>query len=245
MQIKSILILLIILTFTGYSLADHHFASDTLTTDSGPLVITFIGHGTLMITCNSTVIHIDPVSRYADYTKLPEADIILVTHHHGDHLDAGAISDIKKENSTILLTSLCAQQLGEGHVLKNGQDYNTAQVNIRAVPAYNITHKRDNGNVFHPPGEGNGYVITWGKTRIYVAGDTENIPEMRDLKNIDVAFLPMNLPYTMTPGMAADAVRMIRPKIFYPYHYGNSDIGQLLDELKDETGIDIRIREMQ
>lgn len=245
MQIKSFIFLVIILTLTGLSRAEHHLKSDTISTASGPMAITFIGHGTLMITCNTTVIHIDPVSQYADYAILPKADIILVTHHHGDHLDSAAISAIKKDNSTILLTSMCAQQLGEGHVLKNGQDFNANNVNIRAVPAYNIIHKRDSGNVFHPPGEGNGYVITWGKKRVYVAGDTENIPEMRDLKDIDIAFLPMNLPYTMTPAMAADAVRMIRPAIFYPYHYGSTDIGQLFDELKNEIGIDIRIRDMQ
>ena len=245
MKIKSIIAILTILILTGPGRADHHFASDTISTASGKMIITFIGHGTLMIACNNTVIHIDPVSRYAGYEKLAKADIILVTHHHGDHLDAGAIAAIKKTDTTILLTSMCAQQLGEGHILRNGQDYYTQDINIRAVPAYNIVHKRDNGDVFHPRGEGNGYVITWGKKRVYIAGDTENIPEMRELKDIDIAFLPMNLPYTMTPEMAAGAARMIKPAVLYPYHFGDTDISLLVKELKNETGIEIRTRNMQ
>lgn len=245
MRILSAIGLIIALTGTVDCRADQQFTSDTIHTASGDMIITFIGHGTLMLTCNDVVIHVDPVNQYADYSQLPAADVILVTHHHGDHLDPGAISQIKKTGTSIFLTSLCAEKLGEGKILKNGQDFNINGLNILAVPAYNIVHKRDNGQVFHPRGEGNGYVITCDESRVYIAGDTENIPEMRNLKNIQIAFLPMNLPYTMTPEMAADAARMIHPAIFYPYHFGDSDIIRLVDELKDESEIEIRIRDMK
>jgi L-ascorbate metabolism protein UlaG (beta-lactamase superfamily) len=118
-------------------------------------------------------------------------------------------------------------------------------VKIEAVPAYNIVNKRDATHVYHPKGEGNGYILTLGDKRIYIAGDTENTPEMKALKNIDVAFLPMNLPYTMTPEMVADAVRAFRPEILYPYHYGETDPQILVDLLKDEKSTEIRIRRMQ
>jgi L-ascorbate metabolism protein UlaG (beta-lactamase superfamily) len=119
-----------------------------------------------------------------------------------------------------------------------------AGLKIEAVPAYNLVHKRDNGRPFHPKGEGNGYVITFGDKRIYVAGDTENTPEMKALKDIDVAFLPMNLPYTMTPEMVADAAKAFRPKVLYPYHYGSTDTSALVKLLEGEEGIEVRVRNM-
>jgi len=116
---------------------------------------------------------------------------------------------------------------------------------VEAVPAYNIVHMRSPGVPFHPKGIGNGYIVTFGDTRVYVAGDTENIPEMKALKAIDIAFLPMNVPYTMTPEMVADAARSIRPRILYPYHYGTTDTSRLVDLLRGEEGIEVRIRRMQ
>ncbi|HPY51295.1 MAG TPA: MBL fold metallo-hydrolase, partial [Sedimentisphaerales bacterium] len=116
---------------------------------------------------------------------------------------------------------------------------------IEAVPAYNIVHKRPDGDPFHPKGNGNGYVVTFGKQRVYIAGDTENIPEMKDLKQIDIAFLPMNLPYTMTPEMVADAARVFAPKILYPYHYGQTDPNELVKLLADDKNIEVRIRKMR
>ena len=118
-------------------------------------------------------------------------------------------------------------------------------IRIEAVPAYNIVNRRPDGTPFHPRGTGNGYVLTFGDTRVYVAGDTENIPEMKALKNIDIAFLPVNLPYTMSPEMAADAARAFRPKILYPYHYGETDLSKLKDALGSERDIEIRIRDMK
>lgn len=130
-------------------------------------------------------------------------------------------------------------------VMNNGETQTIDGVKIEAVPAYNIVHKRENGEPYHPKGLGNGYVLTFGDKRVYIAGDTEDIPEMKSLQAIDCAFLPMNLPYTMTPEMVADAATAFRPKILYPYHYGDTDTSRIVLLLKDANGIEVRIRRMQ
>ena len=219
--------------------------SDVVKTSAGELKITFVGHGTLLFTFGSTVIHVDPVSSEADYGKMPKADIVLVTHEHGDHLDPAAIAAVRKEGTTVLLTGKCAAAVSGGVVMKNGDARTVGGLKIEAVPAYNVAHKRPSGEPFHPRGEGNGYVITFGDTRVYVAGDTESIPEMKALKDIAVAFLPMNLPYTMTPAMVADAARAFRPKILYPYHFGKTDTSELTRLLAAEKAIEVRIRRME
>jgi L-ascorbate metabolism protein UlaG (beta-lactamase superfamily) len=221
------------------------FEKDVFKTSAGELEITFVGHGTLMFTLGDMVIHVDPVSREADYTQMPKAHLILVTHEHGDHLDAGAIAQVRREDTVLILTERCAATVSGGTVMANGDVRTVLDLKIEAVPAYNIVHKRPSGEPFHPRGVGNGYVITFGDTRVYVAGDTENIPEMRELKDIDVAFLPMNLPYTMTPEMVADAARAFRPKVLYPYHFGNTDTSELVRLLEGEEAIEVRIRQMQ
>lgn len=212
-----------IVTFAIPGFAQKSFETDTIKTSAGNLEITFIGHGTLMFKFNNKIIHVDPVSREADYTLLPKADLILVTHEHGDHLDPQTINLIKTEKTNLVLTEKCYQQLKKGTMMKNGDVKILDGLKIEAVPAYNIVHKRDSGEPFHPKGVGNGYIIAFGDKRVYVAGDTENTPEMKALKNIDIAFLPMNLPYTMTPEMVADAAKAFMPKILYPYHYGDTD----------------------
>lgn len=221
------------------------FDTDTIRTAKGDLTITFIGHGTLMFQWAGKTIHIDPWTNLADYTKLPDADVILITHAHRDHLDPKAIEQIRKDNTTILMPAVCADAVSGGTVMENGDTQMISEdFIVKAVPAYNIVHKRSNGQLYHPKGQGNGYVLTLGNTRVYVAGDTENIPEMANLENIDIAFLPMNLPYTMTPEMVADAARSFKPKILYPYHYGNTDVNKLVKLLEEEPGIEIRIRKM-
>ncbi len=221
------------------------FQTDTVATSQGELKITLIGHGTLMFRFGAVVIHIDPVGRYADYARLPKADLILVTHEHGDHLDEAAIGKITKTGTALVLTDACAKRLRRGTVMKNGDVKSVKGLKIEAVPAYNVVHKRPGGAAFHPKGAGNGYVITFGNKRVYVAGDTENVPEMAGLAGVDVAFLPMNLPYTMTPEMVADAVRTLKPKIVYPYHFGNTDTSRLVDLLKDVKEVEVRIRNMK
>ena len=225
--------------------AQPRFESDTIPTSKGDLRITFIGHGTLMFEYGGMVIHVDPVGRYADYSTLPKADVILVTHEHGDHLDKAAIDKVTKEDTALVLTEGCQRRIRTGVVMRNGDAREVKGLSIKAVPAYNIVQMRKPGQPFHPKGAGNGYVITFGDKRVYVAGDTENIPEMAELAGVDCAFLPMNMPYTMTPEMAADAARMLKPKILYPYHFGDTDTSKLVDLLKDAPEIEIRIRKMQ
>lgn len=218
------------------------FEKDTIKTAKGDLVITLVGHGSLMFNFNNMVIHVDPVSEMADYSKLPRADLVLITHHHSDHLDPKALKQIRQKKTIVIASELCVEKAGECIVMKNGDSKTAAGLKIEAVPAYNIVNKRSSGEPFHVKGEGNGYVITFADKRVYVAGDTENTPEMKALKNIDVAFLPMNLPYTMSPEMVADAAKAFRPAILYPYHYGSTDTNQLVELLKGEKDIDVRIR---
>lgn len=230
--------------FSGMTMAaENKFATDKIKTAEGDVGITFIEHATLMISFDGKIIHIDPVSEYADYSKLPKADLILVTHEHHDHFDPKAIKAIKTDNTALVITQAIANQSVDGIVMKNGDKKMVKGIQIEAVPAYNLVHMRSPGVPYHPKGVGNGYIITLDKKRIYIAGDTENIPEMKNLKNIDIAFLPMNLPYTMTPEMVADAAKSFRPKILYPYHFGETNVQKLVDLVKGEN-IEVRIRKM-
>lgn len=219
------------------------FEKDTFQNKKGLMAITFIGHGTLMIEYNGQVIHIDPWSKLADYSTLPKADFILITHHHEDHLDAKAINLLRKEKTLIIGTQKCKEQIPEIQALKNGESAQLGGIFLYVVPAYNIVHLRTNNMPYHPKGEGNGYVLDIDDLRIYIAGDTENIPEMKSITHVDIAFLPCNLPYTMTPEMLVDAVNMLKPKIVYPYHYGNTDLSGITQKIS-KAGSEIRIRKM-
>ena len=222
----------------------ENFEKDIIKTSAGDLAITFIGHGSLMLNFGGKVIHVDPYSQLTDYGKLPKADLILVAHDHPDHLDPVALQGVRTKDTMVIITEGCAEKVAGGISMKNGDVQTVMGIKIEAVPAYNLLHKRPDGQLFHPRGFGNGYVLTFGDKRIYVAGDTENIPEMKSLAGIDYAFLPMNLPYTMTPEMAADAAKMFRPKVLYPYHYGETDPSLLAALLKDSPDIEVRIRKM-
>jgi len=235
----------LVVIFALTALAQKKFETDSIKTSAGDLKITFIGHGTLMFTFGGKIIHVDPVTQEADYTKLPKADMVLITHEHRDHLDLKALEIIRTKKTVVVLTEACAQQVKGGIVMNNGDVKTVEGLKIEAVPAYNIVHMRSQGVPFHPKGVGNGYVITFGDKRVYVAGDTENIPEMKKLKDIEVAFLPMNLPYTMTPEMVADAAKAFQPKIVYPYHYGDTDTARIVNLLKNSQGIEVRIRQMK
>ena len=238
----SVCILMMILV--AVAAAQEKFEMDIFKTSAGDLKITFIGHGTLMFTFGGKIIHVDPFGQMADYTKLPKADIVLLTHEHRDHLDPKALGILRTEKTVVVLTQTCAKQIEGGIVMNNGDVKTIEGLKIEAIPAYNIVHKSDNGQPFHPKGIGNGYVITFGDKRVYVAGDTENIPEMKELKDIDIAFLPMNLPFTMTPEMVANAAKVLKPKILYPYHYGKTDTFNLLNLLKDDKEIEVRIHKL-
>jgi len=246
--IKTILFSLAIMIYTISGNAQKTFQTDKIKAGKGEIEITFIGHGSLELKYDGKIIQVDPFSQQADYALFPKADLILVTHSHFDHLDTAAIRKLKTEKTELIMTEKCKEAAGSFskiNVMKNGDTKEFFGIKIKAVPAYNIEHKRPNGDVFHPKGEGNGYVLTIGGKNIYIAGDTENVPEMKQLKNINVAFLPMNLPYTMTPEMVADAAKMFKPKILYPYHYGETDTTKILELLAKAKGIEVRIREMK
>jgi L-ascorbate metabolism protein UlaG (beta-lactamase superfamily) len=244
-MLKQLLLLLPALCVAAAATAQEPFETDTLATSEGDLTITFIGHGTLFLSFGGQVIHVDPWTRLADYATLPQADLILITHEHRDHLDEKAVEILRTDSTAVVLTQTCAEQISGGIVMNNG-DIDTLQGRrVEAVPAYNIGHLRDNDLPFHPRGIGNGYILTFGNLRVYVAGDTENTPEMKALEDIDVAFLPMNLPYTMSPEMLADAALAFTPKILYPYHYGETDTEEIVELLKHHPEIEVRIRQMQ
>jgi len=223
----------------------QEFQKDVISTSAGDLQITFVGHGTLMLGFGGKTIHVDPFGRLADYSTMPKADLVLITHAHGDHLDPAALAAVRTPATQVVVAPVCKGKVEGAIVIQNGEQKQVAGIAILAVPAYNIVHKRKDGTPYHPKGEGNGYVLTFGDTRVYVAGDTENVPEMKALQNIAVAFLPMNLPYTMTPEMVADAARSFRPRILYPYHYGDTDPDILIGLLKGEKGIEVRVRSMK
>ena len=233
-------LLLMTIGLTSYA---QKFQSDKFSLPSGKeLSITFIKHGTLMLSYDGHTIHIDPVGMYADYSQLPKADLILITHQHGDHLDKEAIATLSTPNTRLVVTSTVNQQLNKGEIYENGQVKRPFPwLMIETVPAYNTTPDRQK---FHPKGRDNAYVLNIEDQRIYIAGDTEDIPEMKHLKDIDIAFLPVNQPYTMTLEQALNAARMIKPAILYPYHYNDTKVEELVAPLKEE-GIEVRIRDLQ
>jgi len=235
---KRLVTVISLLVFAGAALAA---SADEFQTSAGPLKVTPVTHGSLMIEAGGQVIHVDPWGK-GHYGEMPKADIILLTHTHGDHLDAGAIAVLRKPGTAFIAPPAVAETVTEAKVLRNGESAELGAWRFDAVPMYNIEHMRSPGNPYHPKGVGNGYVVTYGGLRVYIAGDTEGIPEMRALKNIDVAFIPMNLPYTMSPGEAADAIKAFQPKVVYPYHYRGSDLSVLEKELAG-TGIEVRLRD--
>jgi L-ascorbate metabolism protein UlaG (beta-lactamase superfamily) len=230
--------------FVGTTRAQTARETDRIATAGGELKITFFGHASLGFEYGGKAIYVDPWTQQGDYTKAPRADAILVTHEHFDHLDPVAIRALRATNTEVVLTAACASQVAGGVILTNGATRVVAGVKVEAVPAYNLVHLRPDRIPFHPKGAGNGYVLTFGDQRVYVAGDTENTPEMKALQKIDIAFLPMNLPFTMTPEMVADAAKAFRPKILYPYHYAETDTARLTALLKDAPEIEVRVRKL-
>jgi L-ascorbate metabolism protein UlaG (beta-lactamase superfamily) len=212
-------------------------------TSKGDLKITPIIHSSIMFQFDDMVIYVDPIAR-ADYSNFPRADIILITHHHGDHLDVDLINKLKKPDTSIIASEACGEKLSDYIVMKNGDKKEIRGLQIEAIPAYNLVRERRPGEKFHPRGEGNGYIITFADKRVYIAGDTECIPEMKGLKDIDIAFIPINLPYTMPPEEAAECIKHFHPRIVYPYHQGKSDPQIVADLLKGEKDIEVRVLEL-
>lgn len=214
---------------------------ETIASKAGDIRITPVRHASLMIEAGGKVIHVDPWKE-GSYDGLPAADLVLITDIHGDHMDPVALPKVRKEGTVIVAPAAVAKTVTDATVLANGESKSFGPVTVEAVPMYNLKRGPAEGKLFHDKGRGNGYVISYGGTRIYIAGDTEGTPEMRALRNITVAFIPMNLPYTMPPEEAADAVRAFQPKIVYPYHYRQSDTKIFAEALKD-SGIEVRLRD--
>lgn len=248
---RNLLLLMSLLSFFGCGSkkpAAPAYPADTLVArDGSAITVTFFKHASLAFEYEGHHIYVDPVGEFADYAALPKADVILVTHSHSDHFDRMAVETLQCSGTALLCDKTTAEAFDfDCHTMTPGL---TAQpfpyVTVEAVAAYNIS---EGHTQFHPKErEDCGYIVTLGGTRIYIAGDSENTPEMKALTDIDVAFLPVNQPYTMTVGQAADAVRAMRPKIFYPYHYGQvdqlTDIDALADAVADVT--EVRVRPME
>lgn len=227
------------------NMAQEYIKADIYETNKGPLKVTLVGHGSLMFEYEGKIIQVDPYSKIADYTKLPKADLIILTHEHDDHLDTVAINAIKKADTHFIVSKVCNEILGYGDVMINGDHSRWESLHIDAVPAYNMVNKKPDGEAYHPKGIGNGYIMTFGDKRVYIAGDTENIPEMDKLKGTtDIAFMPKNLPYTMSDEMFIDAAKKVSPKVLYPYHMSEFDQAKIEKALKG-TGIKLEVRPMK
>jgi L-ascorbate metabolism protein UlaG (beta-lactamase superfamily) len=205
----------------------------------GEITITPITHASLQLEYGGKVIHVDP-SRAGDYSKAKQADLILVTDIHQDHLDSAAIAPIRKAGAPVVAPSAAAPQLENPTVIANGESKTVAGVKIEAVPMYNLQRGPAAGQFFHTKGRGNGYILTLGNKRVYLAGDTECTPEMRALKDIDIAFIPMNLPYTMPPAEAAECVKAFKPRVVYPYHFRGQNPEEFKTALAGEN-IEVRL----
>jgi L-ascorbate metabolism protein UlaG (beta-lactamase superfamily) len=211
-------------------------------TAEGDVIIHPINHATFVMEWGSRMIYVDPVGGSSRFTGLPRADLILVTHDHSDHYDNTTLTAVKQTNTVIVAPAAVVQKLTTALkplavTLTNGAGLDTLDCRVDAVPAYNLTVSN------HPKGVGNGYVLTLGGKRIYISGDTEDTPELRALEAIDIAFVCMNLPYTMSVTKAASAVRQFRPRVVYPYHYsGGSDVNQFKRLVGMDLGIEVRLR---
>ena len=218
---------------------------ETFNTPGGKQVaITLVKHGSLEIRYDGLSLQFDPVAglgKPTDYAvEFPKADYLFVTHEHGDHLDPVAIEALTGEKTVFITNARCAEITGKGEVMANG-DSRTLRDDIKvdAVPAYNYSEGRTN---FHPQGRDNGFVLTIDGLRIYIAGDTEDIPEMADIKDVDIAFLPVNQPYTMTVDQCVAAAKILQPKVLIPYHFSQTDLSSLPEQL---PGIEVMLRQMQ
>jgi L-ascorbate metabolism protein UlaG (beta-lactamase superfamily) len=227
----------LVLFLASVSPADNQ--TQVFTTSSGPVRITPLNHASTLIEAGGKFIYLDP-AKPVDFSGKPKADLILITDIHGDHMDPGAIQAIEKTGTEILAPPAVVQTVTTGKAIANGETRTWQDWTIQAIPAYNLKRGPAPGKLFHDKGRGNGYVLTYGGKRFYFSGDTEDVPEMRALKNIDVAFVCMNLPYTMPPDEAAAAVKAFHPRIVIPYHYRGSDL-KAFEKGLEGTGIEVRL----
>jgi L-ascorbate metabolism protein UlaG (beta-lactamase superfamily) len=230
---KSSVLVLTLLAGVALAAPPQEFSSS-----AGTLKITPIQHASLMIQAGGKVLYIDPAQ--GSFDGMPQADYILITDIHGDHMAPEIVNKLKKAGTELVAPQAVSEKVSGTSVIAYGQTKKLGPFTVESVPAYNLTRGPAAGKLFHDKGRGCGYIVTYGGKRFYFSGDTEAIPEMKALKNIDVAFVCMNLPYTMTPEEAADGVRAFHPKVVYPYHYKGSDTAAFKKAL-DGTGIDVRL----
>ena len=213
--------------------------AQSFSTSAGKVEITPIYHATAKIMAGADTIYIDP-AKPAKVEGGAKADLILITDIHGDHMDAADVTALSKEGTTVIAPAAVAKTITQAKPLANGESTNWKKWKITAVPMYNINHNQPSGAPYHDKGRGNGYVLNYGGKNFYFAGDTEGVPEMRALKSIDVAFIPMNLPYTTTPAEAADAVKAFKPKVAIPYHYKGQDV-EVFKKALEGSGVEVRL----
>ncbi len=225
--------------FALSSLAYSAANTQTFSTSAGEVRITPLYHASTLIEAGGKIIYLDP-AKPAKLAGLPKADLILITDIHQDHMDPGAVATLSKAGTEIMAAPAVVATVKTASPIANGETKTWHGWTIEAIPAYNLKRGPSPGKLFHDKGRGNGYVVTYGGMRFYFSGDTESVPEMRALKNIDVAFVCMNLPYTMPPEEAAEAVKAFHPKIVIPYHYKGSDLAVFQKGLEG-TGIEVRL----
>ena len=222
--------------------------SDVVETSKGPLKMTPLYHGSVMLEFGGKIIHVDPWGQ-ADYAGIPQADMIIITHSHADHMDPALLKTLRKEGTILVappaVTDTLNGTVGDTDAISNGEKKTFLGVEIEAVPMYNLKFGSGPGKPYHHKGIGNGYVLTFGTTRVYFSGDSECIPEMKALKNITVAFVAMNPPRTMSAVDAAACVDVFRPKIVYPYHYRGQNTQDFADGLKNTPGVEVRLRKLE
>jgi len=228
------------LVTAGIAAAQGKRPVEEFPTSAGTVKITPVRHASVLIEAGGKVIYVDPSQ--GDYDGLPPADLVLLTDIHGDHMDPKTLAKVKKASTVVIAPAAVAKTMTEAQVMANGETKKWDKWSIEAVPMYNLKRGPSEGKLFHDKGRGNGYVLTYGGKRFYFSGDTEGIPEMRALKNIDVAFVCMNLPYTMPPEEAAEAVRAFKPKVVYAYHYKGSDLAVFAKGLEG-SGVEVRQRD--
>jgi L-ascorbate metabolism protein UlaG (beta-lactamase superfamily) len=201
-----------------------------------------------MLEFNSKIIHVDPWSQ-ADYSGIPQADLILISHSHVDHMDPAMIKMLRKESTVVLASPTVADTLngccGDVEAIANGEKKTLLEIGIEAVPMYNLVQGWGPEKPYHHKGIGNGYILSFGNTRVYFSGDTECVPEMKALKNISVAFVAMNPPKTMPVSEAVACVQAFRPAIVYPYHYRGQRTSEFAEGMKNTPGVEVRLRKLE
>jgi L-ascorbate metabolism protein UlaG (beta-lactamase superfamily) len=233
-----------------YSANAQRISPDTIALSKGTLIVQPINHASVVLTAGGKTIYVDPVGGAAKYQGLAAPDIILVTDIHGDHFDPATLKAIRVAGTVLVVPQAVADKLSDADksgmvILANGDKKEISGIGVAAIPMYNLPASTTDPR--HPKGRGNGYVLGIGGKKIYLSGDTQGIPEMRALTGIDIAFVCMNLPYTMDINEAADAVLAFKPRIVYPYHYrgqgGFSDVAAFKAKVEaGDKNIEVRLR---